>query len=196
MSLNTVRKHITQLEDKRLIKTLPTTVWTLDGTARNGTLLYTILPIHEAVNYHLEGQLVGLPMRKGEKRTVNPNPALCGPVCDFEGRDREMTPAGRVTSPVGVVWGSCGQQLPKASLEKPTDTKYPSFPTEKHRASLSENPNKANRRYPAPPPLGGGVNSFWGEKPNSALCGDLWPVRGRGREATPPKPQTAPVGPA
>ena len=136
MSLNTVRKHITQLEDKRLIKTLPTTVWTLDGTARNGTLLYTILPIHEAVNYQLEGQLVGLPMRKGEKRTVNPNPALCGPVCDFEGRDREMTPAGRVTSPVGVVWGSCGQQLPKASLEKPTDTKYPSFPTEKHRASL------------------------------------------------------------
>ena len=136
MSPNTVRKYVTQLEDKRLIETLPTTVWTLEETARNGTLLYTILPIHEAVNYHLEGQLVGLPMRKGEKRTVNPNPALCGPVCDFDGRDREMTPAGRVTSPVGVVWGSCGQQLPKASLEKPTDTKYPSFPTEKHRASL------------------------------------------------------------
>ena len=68
MSLNTVRKHITQLEDKRLIKTLPTTVWTLDGTARNGTLLYTILPIHEAANYHLERQLVGLPMgKKGRK---------------------------------------------------------------------------------------------------------------------------------
>ena len=43
MSPNTVRKYITQLEDKRLIETLPTTVWTLDGTARNGTLLYTIL---------------------------------------------------------------------------------------------------------------------------------------------------------
>ena len=68
MSPNTVRKHITQLEDKRLIKTLPTTVWTLDRTARNGTLLYTILPIHEAVNYHLERQLVGLPMgKKGRK---------------------------------------------------------------------------------------------------------------------------------
>ena len=24
-------------------------------------------------------------------------------------------------------------------------------------------------------------------KPNSPLCGDLWPVRGRGREVTPPK---------
>ena len=68
MSPNTVRKYITQLEDKRLIETLPTTVWTLDGTARNGTLLYTILPIHEAVNYHLECQLAGLPMRKGGRK--------------------------------------------------------------------------------------------------------------------------------
>ena len=69
MSPNTVRKYITQLEDKRLIETLPTTVWTLDGSARNGTLLYTILPIHEAVNYHLERQLTGMPVRKpGRKR--------------------------------------------------------------------------------------------------------------------------------
>ena len=69
MSPNTVRKYITQLEDKRLIETLPTTVWTLDGTARNGTLLYTILPIHGAVNYRLERQLAGMPVRKpGRKR--------------------------------------------------------------------------------------------------------------------------------
>ena len=69
MSPNTVRKYITQLKDKRLIETLPTTVWTLDGTARNGTLLYTILPIHEAVNYCLERQLAGMPVRKpGRKR--------------------------------------------------------------------------------------------------------------------------------
>ena len=69
MSPNTVRKYITQLEDKRLIETLPTAVWTLDGTARNGTLLYTILPIHEAVNYRLERQLAGMPVRKpGRKR--------------------------------------------------------------------------------------------------------------------------------
>ena len=68
MSLNTVWKHITQLEDKRLIKTLPTTVWTLDGTARNGTLLYTVLPIHEAVNYHLDRQLAGLPQKKRTRK--------------------------------------------------------------------------------------------------------------------------------
>lgn len=68
MSPNTVRKYITQLEDKRLIETLSTTVWTLDGTARNGTLLYTVLPIHEAVNYHLEWQLTMLPTRKGGRK--------------------------------------------------------------------------------------------------------------------------------
>ena len=68
MSPNTVRKYITQLEDKHLIETLPTTVWTLDGTARNGTLLYTILPIYEAVNYHLERQLAGLPQKKHTKK--------------------------------------------------------------------------------------------------------------------------------
>lgn len=68
MSPNTARKYITRLEDKHLIETLPTTVWILDGTARNGTLLYTILPIHEAVNYYLERQLAGLPLRKARKK--------------------------------------------------------------------------------------------------------------------------------
>ena len=68
MSPNTVRKYITQLEDKHLIETLPTTVWTLDGTARNGTLLYTVLSIHEAVNYHLECQLAGLSQKKRTRK--------------------------------------------------------------------------------------------------------------------------------
>ena len=68
MSTNTVAKYIRQLEDKYLIETLPTTVWTLDGTARNGTLLYTILPIQEAVNYHLERQLAGLPRKKHTRK--------------------------------------------------------------------------------------------------------------------------------
>ena len=59
MSPNTGRKYVSKLEDKDLIETLPTTVWTLDGTARNGTL----------VNYHLERQLAELPLRKaGRKR--------------------------------------------------------------------------------------------------------------------------------
>ncbi len=86
MKPNTVRKYISQLEDKRLIETLLTTVWTLDGTARNGTRLYMILPIDEAVNQHLERQLAGLPKKKYiRKRRREQNLALCGPVCGFEG---------------------------------------------------------------------------------------------------------------
>ena len=68
MSPNTVRKYITQLEDKYLIETLPAIVWTLDGTARNGTLLYTILPIQEAVNYKLEKDLSALPTPKRTRK--------------------------------------------------------------------------------------------------------------------------------
>ena len=68
MSPNTVRKYLPQPEDNRPSHPLPTPVWTLDGTARNGTLLYTILPIYEAVNYHLERQLAGLPQKKRTRK--------------------------------------------------------------------------------------------------------------------------------
>ena len=94
MSPNTVRKYITQLEDKRLIETLPTTVWTLDGTARNGTLLYTILPIYEAVNYHLERQLAGLPQKKRtRKKTVRTKLGPVWPCVRFWRPGRGPAPA-------------------------------------------------------------------------------------------------------
>lgn len=49
MSANTVAKYIRQLEDKRLIDVEPTKVRTKTGEVRNGTLLFTISPIQEAV---------------------------------------------------------------------------------------------------------------------------------------------------
>ena len=57
MSRNTVKKHVDRLVEKRLIYTEPTTVTLKDGTKRNGSLLYTIRPIHEAVEYHVEQQM-------------------------------------------------------------------------------------------------------------------------------------------
>ncbi len=57
MSRNTVKKHVDSLVEKRLIYTEPTTVTLKDGTKRNGSLLYTIRPIHEAVEYHVEQQM-------------------------------------------------------------------------------------------------------------------------------------------
>lgn len=68
MSANTVAKYIRQLEDKHLIDVEPTKVPTRDGKVRNGTLQFTIWPIQEAVNYHLERQLAGLPPRKARKK--------------------------------------------------------------------------------------------------------------------------------
>ena len=78
------------------------------------------------------------------------------PCVRFWGQGRETTPGKPQTGPVEAVWGCC------------------------ERAGQTQ--QTQDRRCPAPPPLGGGVNSFWGEKPNLALCGDFWPVRGRGRE--------------
>lgn len=68
MSTNTVAKYIRQLEEKQLINVEPTKVRTKTGEVRNGTLLFTIRPIQEAVNYHLERQLAGLPQKKRTKK--------------------------------------------------------------------------------------------------------------------------------
>lgn len=57
ISTNTVRKYVARLVEKGLITTERTTVRVGDGTVRNGTLLYTIRPIREAVELHHERQL-------------------------------------------------------------------------------------------------------------------------------------------
>lgn len=68
MSANTIAKYIRQLEEKQLINVEPTKVCTKSGEVRNGTLQFTIRPIQEAVNYHLERQLAGLPQKKHTKK--------------------------------------------------------------------------------------------------------------------------------
>lgn len=50
MSVNTVRKYVTELEERGLVSTEPTTVWNGDGRKRNGNLRYTILPIQWAAD--------------------------------------------------------------------------------------------------------------------------------------------------
>ena len=57
MSQNTVRKYVLNLEDKHLISTERTEVITKDGRRRNGTLLYTIRLIAEAIDYFHSEQL-------------------------------------------------------------------------------------------------------------------------------------------
>lgn len=57
MSTNTVRKYVKSLEDKCLISTERTEIITKDGIKRNGSLLYTIRPIAEAIEYFHNEQL-------------------------------------------------------------------------------------------------------------------------------------------
>ena len=57
LSENTVRKYVAGLEEKGLIHTEPSTITTKDGRVRNGSLIYTIRPIQEALNNYYQHQL-------------------------------------------------------------------------------------------------------------------------------------------
>ena len=57
MSVNTVQKYIAALGEKSFISIEPTSVITKSGQKRNGTLLYTIRPIREAVELYHQRQL-------------------------------------------------------------------------------------------------------------------------------------------
>lgn len=77
MSVNTVRKYVTELVDKGLITTENTTVTNKDGQKQNGSLRYTIHPIQEAVELYHQRQMEKLKLDtarwkaqrgKGEKK--------------------------------------------------------------------------------------------------------------------------------
>ena len=57
MSKNTVAKYVRSLEEKGLIRTQPTKVFSRDGKTLNGNLLFTICPIQAAVEAFYERQL-------------------------------------------------------------------------------------------------------------------------------------------
>lgn len=50
-SVNTVQKYVKSLEEKELISTEHTKIFTQNGLKLNGNLLYTIKPIQTAVDY-------------------------------------------------------------------------------------------------------------------------------------------------
>ena len=79
MSVNTVRKYVSELEEKQLICTEPTTVITRDGRKRNGTLRYHIRPIQEAVNHYHEQQLNQMEENAERRRAQARLSRLCAP---------------------------------------------------------------------------------------------------------------------
>lgn len=60
MSVNTVRKYITELVEKRLITAENTYRFTSEGKKQNSVLRYTILPIQNAVECYHKRQMAGL----------------------------------------------------------------------------------------------------------------------------------------
>ena len=57
LSKNTVSKYVGMLAEKGLITVETTSIFTRDGRKMNGSLLYTIRPIREAVELYQERQL-------------------------------------------------------------------------------------------------------------------------------------------
>ena len=70
MSVNTVRKYVTELEDRGLIRTERTTVTTRDGRILNGCLRYTILPIQQVVEAYHQHQLAELELSAERQRVA------------------------------------------------------------------------------------------------------------------------------
>lgn len=68
MTRNTVKKYVSSLEEKRLIYTEPTSIFTRTGKKQNGSLLYTIRPIADAKQYQYEQQLIQLAIQENEQR--------------------------------------------------------------------------------------------------------------------------------
>lgn len=71
MSQNTVRKYVMALEEKRLIMTEPTSIRTKDGRKRNGSLLYTIRPIQEALDLFYERQMAQAELAAQRRRATD-----------------------------------------------------------------------------------------------------------------------------
>ena len=71
-AVNTVRKYVTELEDRGLIRTERTTVTTRDGRTLNGCLRYYILPIQMSIEQFYERQFhaadLALERQRAEQR--------------------------------------------------------------------------------------------------------------------------------
>ena len=86
MSRNTVCKYVRSLEEKGLIRTERTTVTLKDGRKRNGSLLYTLLPVDEDGSVSPEALeaaiqpdtcLISVMLANNEVGTLEPVEALC-----------------------------------------------------------------------------------------------------------------------
>lgn len=72
MSKTTVKKYVDSLVEKQMISVEQTSIVTKSGIKRNGTLLYTILPIQNALDYYNEQQAI-----IAQNQNKNPSDFYC-----------------------------------------------------------------------------------------------------------------------
>ncbi len=92
MSANTVRKYVEELETRHLIRTETTSIVTKDGRKRNGTLLYNIRPIQEAVDSYNERQMLKLEADAQRQRIQEQLSRHCAPQEPLSVAERTVTP--------------------------------------------------------------------------------------------------------
>ncbi len=92
MSANTVRKYVEELEARYLIRAEPTSIVTKDGRKRNGTLLYNIRPIKEAVDSYNERLLLKIEADTKRQRIQEQLSRRCTP-------QEPRSVAGRTATP-------------------------------------------------------------------------------------------------
>ena len=152
MSPNTVRKYITQLEDKHLIETLPTTVWTLMELRETGRCFTRFCSFMRRSIATWNASWRDCRKRSAPGNDCETKHAPVRPCVRFWGAGRNDTRYQRST-----------RQALLETCEPVVDE-----------SSKTEEPQV--EQEPAPPPLGGGVSPFWGEKrtrPCAALCAVL-----------------------
>lgn len=106
MSQNTVRKYVMALEEKSLIRTEPTTIYTKSGQKRNGSLLYTIRPIQEALDLFYERQMAQAELVVQRQHTVerlakNSPVSPCEPPCAALEEEASPCPSGGKMDEIG-----------------------------------------------------------------------------------------------
>ena len=157
MSKNIVSKHVRGLEAKKLITTEPTSICTKDGQKRNGSLLYTIRPIQEAVDFWNEAQL--------SRARVRADANERGPPSLFErvsggNKERGTPPTGKAAF-LGQIWGSF-RKLPEPQNTPQKAGGIPVSGQGKHSVRLyTVRRSRANPAFPQPLKGGERQNTPW-----------------------------------
>lgn len=92
MSANTVAKYVRELEENCFVRTEPTSIITRGGQRRNGSLLYNIRPIQEAVDHFHAQQMQKLEDTAERQKVQDRLSKLRAPCVGFSIAEQALSP--------------------------------------------------------------------------------------------------------